>query len=64
MRQPVEEPDREQRFYANGVGSVTRKLRDAIQQTTGHNFEEAISEVEDALDDLETLEEGPDTDDD
>lgn len=63
MREAPPDPGQERRFYANGVSSVTRKLRAAIERTETHDFEDARSEVEDALDDLERLDAGPDTDD-
>lgn len=53
------EPDPHGRFYANGVGSVTNSLEEAIESTRTHDFDEAVEIVEDALDDLEKLEEGP-----
>ena len=60
MREPVPDPDPEQAFYAHGVGSVMNKLHDAEGKTTAHQFDEAISIVEDALDDLKKLSAGPD----
>jgi hypothetical protein len=61
MRKPVSEPSREQEFHAHGVNSVNQKLDEAQEKTAGHSFDEAITILEDALEDLEKLQEGPES---